>query len=59
MQEEFTENGPVADRESEQIKSENHLKEAVGEQIVEPENALPEVTLDKLPELSRAACARA
>lgn len=58
MQEEFTENGLVADRESEQIKSKNHLKEAVEEQIVEPENALPEVTLDKLPELPRAACAR-
>ena len=53
------ENGPAADVEPLPVTAEGRPQEAVGERIVEPENALPEVTLEELPELSRAACAKA
>jgi ATP-dependent RNA helicase DeaD len=59
MQEEVTGNGPAADMESDQAADQRRLKETVEERVVEPENALPEVTLDELPELPRAACDKA
>lgn len=59
MQEENIENGPAADVEPQPATAEDRPQEAVGEPIVEPENALPEVTLEELPELLRLACAKA
>jgi ATP-dependent RNA helicase DeaD len=59
MEEEFMENGPAAGMESEATGAHDRLKEAVEERVVEPENALPEVTLEALPEIIRAACAKA
>jgi len=59
MQEEPMESGPVADVEPQPATAENRPQQAGGERIVEPENALQEITLDELPELSRAACAKA
>ncbi|MCX5837218.1 MAG: DEAD/DEAH box helicase, partial [Deltaproteobacteria bacterium] len=59
MQEDLMENGPVADVEPQPVKAEGRPQEAGGERVVEPENALPEVTLEELPELPRAACAKA
>ena len=53
------ENGPVAKIEPQPVTAESRPQEAVGERIVEPENALPEVTLEELPERPRAACAKA
>jgi ATP-dependent RNA helicase DeaD len=53
------ENGPVADVEPQSVTVEVRPPEAGGERVVEPENALPEVTLEELPELPRAACAKA
>lgn len=56
--------GPGAVEESERMEEErstaqSRLMEAVETQVVEPENALPEVTLEALPEIIRAACAKA
>ncbi len=59
MQEEHMENGPAADVEPQPVTAEGRPQEAGGERVVEPENALPEVTLEELPELPRAACAKA
>jgi ATP-dependent RNA helicase DeaD len=53
------ENGPVAKIEPQPVTAEGRPQEAVGERIVEPENTLPEVTLEELPERPRAACAKA
>ena len=51
MPEEPTEIGPGAEAEAQAA--------AAREEVVEPENALPEITIDELPELPRAACAKA
>ena len=53
------ENGSAADVEPQPVTAEGRPQEAVGERIVEPENVLPEVTLEELPERPRAACAKA
>jgi len=53
------ENGPAAKIEPPPATAESRPHEAVGERIVEPENVLPEVTLEELPERPRAACAKA
>jgi ATP-dependent RNA helicase DeaD len=59
MQEEPINNGPGADVEPQPATAEGRPQEGGEERVVEPENALPEVTLEELPELSRAACAKA
>jgi ATP-dependent RNA helicase DeaD len=59
MQEELFENGSVAEIEPPPATAESRPYLAVEEKIVEPENVLPEVTLEELPELLRAACAKA
>ncbi len=59
MQEDLIENGPAAKMEPTPVTAESRTQEAVEERIVEPENVLPEVTLEELPQRSRAACARA
>ena len=59
MQEEKAEIGPGAAREEEPLAAGKGPQGAKEERIVEPDNALPEVTLEELPESMRAACARA
>ena len=59
MQEDTIENGPAADVEPQLVTAEGRPQQTNAERIVEPENALPEITLDELPDLSRAACAKA
>jgi ATP-dependent RNA helicase DeaD len=59
MQEDFIENGRMAKTEPPPVTEEKRHQKAVEERIVEPENVLPGVTLEELPELLRAACAKA
>ena len=59
MQEEKDEIGPVAAREEEPAAAGSRPGFREEAHVVEPENALPEVTLEGLPESMRAACARA
>ena len=59
MQEEITKDGPEADAEPLPATAEGSPRQSGEERVVEPENALPEVTLEELPELLRAACAKA
>ncbi|MBU2260619.1 MAG: DEAD/DEAH box helicase [Proteobacteria bacterium] len=59
MQEEREEGGPAADQEQGPVTADRGTNRIEEEQIVEPENALPEVTLEGLPESLQAACARA
>ncbi len=53
------ENGPAADVEPQPVTAEGRPQQTNADRVVEPENALPEITLDELPELPRAACAKA
>ena len=48
------ENSPAAKIEPPPVTAESRPQETVGERIVEPENVLPEVTLEELPERPRA-----
>ena len=59
MEEDHMENKPETVSEPRPVTVEDRRQDAGGEQVVEPENALPEVTLEELPELPRAACAKA
>ena len=59
MQEDRIENGPAAEVEPQPETAESRPQQTNAERVVEPENALPEITLDELPELPRAACAKA
>ena len=59
MQEEREEGVPAADQEQGPLTADRGTNRIEEEQIVEPENALPEVTLEGLPESLQAACARA
>lgn len=59
MQEDHVENGPVVDKEPQSVTAEGRPQQMDAERVVEPENALPEMTLDELPELLRSACAKA
>jgi len=59
MQEEQEEGGPAADQEQGPLTADRDANRIEQEQVVEPENALPEVTLEGLPESLQAACARA
>lgn len=59
MEEDLTENsGPAATAKPQAI-DEQGAQAAGVERVIEPENALPEATLQGLPESMRAACARA
>jgi ATP-dependent RNA helicase DeaD len=59
MQEDRIENGPAADVEPQPETAASRPQQTNAERVVEPENALPEMTLEELPELPRAACAKA
>ncbi|MEI7672542.1 MAG: DEAD/DEAH box helicase, partial [Deltaproteobacteria bacterium] len=59
MQEDRIENSPGANMEAERVIAESQPQVTNKERVVEPENALPEMTLAELPELLRAACAKA
>ncbi|MEK7242940.1 MAG: hypothetical protein AAB112_02055, partial [Thermodesulfobacteriota bacterium] len=52
MQEDRIENGPEADMETNRVTAESHPQQTNAERVVEPENALPEVTLEDLPEVN-------
>ena len=59
MEEDRIENdGPAATVVQPSIREQNPQEAGMG-RVIEPENALPEVTLQELPESLRAACARA
>jgi ATP-dependent RNA helicase DeaD len=59
MEEDRKENGGPAGPVKLHVVGERGVPNADGEQVIEPENALPEVTLQELPESLQAACARA
>ncbi len=59
MEEDRIENGGPAGPEEQPVTEERSMQEPDEEQVIEPENALPEVTLQELPESLRAACTRA
>ena len=59
MQEDQTEKCGMAASEEPRMKNNGSPENVGGEQIIEPENALPEVTLEALPERLRVACAGA
>ena len=59
MEEDRTENGVPAASEELRATGEPAAQKPDEEQMIEPENALPEVTLEDLPESLRAACVRA
>jgi len=59
MQEEREEGGPAADQEQGPVTADRGANRSEEEQVVEPENALPEVALKDLPASLQAACARA
>ena len=59
MQEDQTSNGKVAETEKELVKENRGTEKIVDKQVIEPENALPEVTIEALPERIRVACASA
>ena len=59
MQEDQTSNGKVAETEKELVKENSGPEKIVDKQVIEPENALPEVTIEALPERIRVACASA
>ena len=59
MQEDQTSNGKVAETEKELVKENSGTEKIVDKQIIEPENALPEVAIEALPERIRVACASA
>ncbi len=52
-------NGSAADPELHPVAEEKGPQDGGGQRIVEPENALPEASLEQLPERIRAACAQA
>ena len=59
MQEDQTSNGKVAETEKALVKENSGTEKIVDKQVIEPENALPEVTIEALPERIRVACASA
>jgi len=59
MEEERMENGEPNAPEETPVRAEQGTLTVDKEQVIEPENALPEVTLEGLPEPLRAACERA
>lgn len=59
MEEEQMGNGSAADPELHPVAEEKGPQDGGGQRIVEPENALPEASLEQLPERIRAACAQA
>ena len=59
MEEDRIENGGPAGPEEQPVTEERSMQKPDEEQVIEPENALPEVTLQELPESLRAACGRA
>ena len=59
MEEDRIENGGPAGPGEPPVTGERNTQKPDGEQVIEPENALPEVTLQELPESLQAACARA
>lgn len=56
MEEERMENGEPNAPEETPVRVEQGTLTVDKEQVIEPENALPEVTLEGLPEPLRAAC---
>jgi len=59
MQENQYENGEEDATDDPSQQQKNNAADQENEQIIEPENALTEVTIETLPEKARAACARA
>jgi len=55
MQEDQTSNGKVAETEKELVKENSGTEKIVDKQVIEPENALPEVAIEALPERIRVA----
>ena len=58
MEEDRIESGPGAEIKQ-QPASEGGERPEDTERVIEPDNALPEITLEDLPEPIRAACSRA
>ena len=59
MEEDRIENSGPAGPEKLPVTEERSAEKPDEEQVIEPENALPEVTLQELPESLQAACTRA
>ncbi|MDP1990605.1 MAG: DEAD/DEAH box helicase [Syntrophales bacterium] len=59
MEEDRIENDGPTESEEPPVTEEHNTQKPRGERVIEPENALPEVTLQGLPESLQAACVRA
>jgi ATP-dependent RNA helicase DeaD len=59
MDEEQMDSSPVADLEQKSAAGSGETRRNVEQHVIEPENALPETTLEELPAPLREACARA
>jgi ATP-dependent RNA helicase DeaD len=59
MEEKQMDSGPAADLEQKTTAGSGETRQGVEQHVIEPENALPEITLEDLPAPLKEACARA